>query len=112
MSRKERSTKKTFKVFCEGDTEYSYIDELRRQKKLSIALKMVNMKGGGYRSFLEQVRIDGITNCLAKFIVIDGDRAFSDEGGKEESKSAPGVLYSAKPIRQNSPFFDCELSGL
>lgn len=44
---------------------------------------MVNMKGGGYRSFLEQVKIDGTMNCLAKFIIIDGDRAVSDEGEKK-----------------------------
>ena len=83
MSRIERRTRKTFKVFCEGDTEYNYIDGLRQQKRLSIALKMVNMKGGGYRSFLEQVKIDGTVNCLAKFIIIDGDRAVSDEGEKK-----------------------------
>lgn len=46
MSRKPRAIKKNFKVFCEGDTEYNYIDEMRRQKKLSIALKPVNMRGG------------------------------------------------------------------
>lgn len=82
MSRKVRETKKNFKVFCEGDTEYNYIDELRRQKKFSIALKHVNMKGGGYRNFLEQVRTDGTANCLAKFIIIDGDRAVEEAGEK------------------------------
>lgn len=83
MSRKVRETKRNFKVFCEGDTEHNYIDEMRRQKKPSIALKSVNMKGGGYSSFLEQVRTDSNTNCLAKFIIIDGDRAVSDEGEKK-----------------------------
>lgn len=76
-------TKKNFKVFCEGDTEYNYIDEMRRQKRLSIALKPVNMKGGGYRNFLEQVKTDGTTNCLAKFIIIDGDRAVAEDGEKK-----------------------------
>ncbi len=47
MSRKVREIKKNFKVFCEGDTEYHYVDEMRRQLKLSITLKPVNMKGGG-----------------------------------------------------------------
>ncbi len=83
MSRQKREIKKNFKVFCEGDTEYNYIDEMRRQKKLSIALKPVNMKGGGYSNFLEQVRTDGTANCLAKFIIIDGDRAISEEGEKK-----------------------------
>ena len=55
-----------------------------REKRLSIAIKPVNMKGGGYSSFLEQVKIDGTTNCLAKFIIIDGDRAIADEGEKKK----------------------------
>lgn len=83
MSRKIRETKKHFKVFCEGDTEHNYIDEMRRQKKLSITLKPVNMKGGGYSNFLEQVKTDSGTNCLAKFIIIDGDRAVADAGEKK-----------------------------
>lgn len=82
MSRKVREIKKNFKVFCEGDTEYHYVKEMKRQKRLSIALKPVNMKGGGYRSFLESLKIDGNTNCLAKFIIIDGDRAISEAGEK------------------------------
>ena len=83
MSRKTRVTKKNFKVFCEGDTEFNYIDEMRRQKRLSIALKLVNMKGGGYSNFLEQVKIDGTTNCLAKFIIVDGDRAIAEDSEKK-----------------------------
>ena len=76
-------TKKNFKVFCEGDTEYNYIDEMRRHKRLSITIKPVNMKGGGYSNFLEQVKTDGTTNCLAKFIIIDGDRAVEEDGEKK-----------------------------
>lgn len=83
MSRKVRETKKNFKVFCEGDTEYNYIDQMRRTKKFSIALKPVNMKGGGYSNFLEQVRTDGGANCLAKFVIVDGDRAINEEGEKK-----------------------------
>lgn len=83
MSRKTRTTQKIFKVFCEGGTEYHYIDEMRRQENLSITLKLTNMEGGGYSRFLEQVEIDGTTNCLAKFIIIDGDRAIKEEGEKK-----------------------------
>lgn len=83
MSRKIRETKKHFKVFCEGDSENNYINEMRYQKKLSITLKPINMKGGGYSNFLEQVKTDSGTNCLAKFIIIDGDRAVTDIGEKE-----------------------------
>lgn len=83
MSRKIRTSRKNFKVFCEGDTKYHYIDEMRRQERLSITLKPVNMKGGGYRNFLEQVKTDGNANCLAKFIIIDGDRAVVEDGEKK-----------------------------
>ena len=83
MSRKTRTTQKLFKVFCEGGTEYHYIDEMHRQENLSITLKLTNMEGGGYRNFLEQVEIDGTTNCLAKFIIIDGDRAVTEEGERK-----------------------------
>lgn len=84
MSRETRETKKTFKVFCEGDTEYNYIDEMRRQRRLSIALKPVNMGGGGYSNFLDQIKTDGTTNCLAKFIIIDGDKAIAEDGEKKK----------------------------
>lgn len=83
MSRNVREIKKNFKVFCEGDTEFHYVNEMKRQRRLSIALKLVNMEGGGYSSFLKKLKIDGNTNCLAKFIIIDGDRAVNEKGEKE-----------------------------
>lgn len=86
MSRKTREIKRNFKVFCEGDTEYHYVDEMRHQLKLSIALKLVNMKGGGYSSFLNALRTDGNANCLAKFIIIDGDKAVNEIGEKKNLK--------------------------
>lgn len=82
MSRKERRIKRNFKVFCEGDTEFYYFDEMKRQLNLSIAIKPVNMKGGGYSNFLHSIQIDGNANCLAKFIIIDGDRAVNDQNEK------------------------------
>ena len=69
MSRKVRKIEKIFKVFCEGDTEYNYISEMRRQLKLSIALKPINMKGGGYSNFLDSVRVDSNTNCVANLLL-------------------------------------------
>lgn len=85
-----RETQKIFKVFCEGSTEHHYLDEMRRQKKLSIALKLVNMEGGGYRNFLERVKTDGTANCLAKFIIIDGDRAIAEDVEKKNLQELLG----------------------
>ena len=105
MSRKQREIKRNFKVFCEGDSEYHYIEEMKRQLNLSIAIKEVNMKGGGYSNFLHHLKTDGTANCLAKFIIIDGDRAANEPSEmknlrelinfcilQNESKRIPHVL--------------------
>lgn len=84
MSRRVRKIEKIFKVFCEGDTEFNYINKMRRQLKLSIALKPINMKGGGYSNFLDSIRVDSNTNCVAKFIIIDGDRAIDNVNEKHQ----------------------------
>lgn len=75
MSRPKRKVEKSFKIFCEGDTEFNYFEYIRKNKKASLAIKPVNMKGGGYANFLNRLKEDANSNCLAKFIIIDGDRA-------------------------------------
>lgn len=83
MSRPKRKVEKSFKVFCEGDTEYNYFEYIRKTKKASLAIKPVNMKGGGYANFLNRLKEDANSNCLAKFIIIDGDRAEKIPGERE-----------------------------
>ena len=41
---------------------------------MQIALKPINMHGGGYGNFLKKIKIESQTNCLAKFIIVDADR--------------------------------------
>ena len=36
MSRKTRVLQKRFAVFCEGDTEYNYIDKMRKNQGVSV----------------------------------------------------------------------------
>ena len=74
MSREKRKLRKKFIVFCEGDTEYNYIDTMRLNQGVELALKPINMHGGGYSNFLEVIKKEANNNCLAKFIVIDYDR--------------------------------------
>ena len=81
MSRPKRELKKKFKVFCEGDTEYHYIDQMRKTQGVEIPIKPINMKGGGYQSFLDEIRTKAQTNCIAKFIIVDADRI---QKGKNE----------------------------
>lgn len=76
MSRPERKLQKRFVVFCEGDTEYNYINKMRGVKRqdVQITLKPINMHGGGYSNFLKKIKMESQTNCLAKFIMVDADR--------------------------------------
>lgn len=80
MSRPKRELRKKFVIFCEGDTEYNYIDAMRLKQGVELALKPVNMQGGGYANFLDEIRTEASNNCLAKFIIIDFDRAKKHQG--------------------------------
>lgn len=96
MSRSKREINRRFRVFCEGDTEYNYFEYIRKNKLISLSLKPVNMHGGGYSNFLDEVKSDSNTDCLAKFVVIDGDRAVKTE---EEKRSLRELANYC--IRQN-----------
>ena len=96
MSRSKREINRRFRVFCEGDTEYNYFEYIRKNKPISLTLKPVNMHGGGYSNFLDEVKSDSNTDCLAKFVVIDGDRAVKTE---EEKRSLRELANYC--IRQN-----------
>lgn len=41
---------------------------------MQIALKPINMHGGGYSNFTRKIKTESQTNCLAKFIIVDADR--------------------------------------
>lgn len=83
MSRPERRLQKRFVVFCEGDTEYNYIDKMRKRQDVHISLKPINMHGGGYSNFLKKIKTESQTNCLAKFVIIDADRMLKHHEEKE-----------------------------
>lgn len=83
MSRPERKLQKRFIVFCEGDTEFNYISKMRKKQDVHIALKPINMHGGGYTNFLNKIKTESQTNCLAKFIIVDADRLTKHHKEKE-----------------------------
>ena len=86
MSRPQRSLRKIFTIYCEGDTEYHYINHMRKNQGVELSLKPVNMKGGGYLNFLDHVKSDAKNNCLAKFIIVDADKARDDLGERKNLK--------------------------
>ena len=74
MSRPERKLQKRFVVFCEGDTEYNYIDKMRKRQNVQIALKPINMHGGGYSNFLKKIKTEPILllkseNCIFMMLI-------------------------------------------
>ena len=80
MSRKARVLQKRFVVFCEGDTEYNYIDKMRKNQGVELVLKPINMHGGGYSNFLQKIKTESQSNYLAKFIIMDADRIATVQG--------------------------------
>ena len=80
MSRPKRKLRKKFVVFCEGDTEYNYVDAMRLKQGVELALKPINMQGGGYGAFLEEIKKEAKNNCLAKFVLVDFDRVKKHSG--------------------------------
>ena len=86
MARPERKLKRPFVLFCEGDTEYNYFDKMRHISNLDITLNLINMHGGGYNNFLKEIKKHSRKDCLASFIIVDGDRAQNINDEKENLK--------------------------
>ena len=104
MSRKIRTLQKRFAVFCEGDTEYNYIDKMRKNQGVELVLKPINMHGGGYSSFLQKIKTEAQSNYLAKFIIVDADRISSVPG--EQANFMKLVEYCVLQNRKgNTPHF-------
>lgn len=86
MSRKKRILQKRFAIFCEGDTEFNYIEKMRKNQGVELVLKPINMHGGGYSSFLQKIKTEAQSNYLAKFIIVDADRISTVPGEQANFK--------------------------
>ena len=105
MVRTIKQLKRTFVLYCEGDSEFNYFNAIRQIPNLDIILKPINLHGGGYKNFLNIIKKDSRLNRLATFIIIDGDRA---QNIFEESSALKELIEYCK--RQNkkrllAPFF-------
>jgi len=56
---------------------------MRKNQGVELVLKPINMHGGGYSSFLKQIKKEAQTNYLAKFIIVDADRIKTIPGEQE-----------------------------
>lgn len=43
---------------------------MKKIQGVELALKPVNMHGGGYTNFLKKIKTEADSNCLAKFIMV------------------------------------------
>lgn len=109
MIRPQRKLIRTFRIFCEGDTEFNYFNALRKLTE-SVKIIPVNMEGGGYREYLKKLKKDSPQNRVATFVVIDCDRARNMAEEKEaliklinhckrqnEKSSSPYILILNNP---------------
>ena len=113
MSRKTRVLQKRFVVFCEGDTEYNYIEKMRKNQGVELVLKPINMHGGGYSNFLQKIKTESQSNYLAKFIIMDADRIATVQGELDGFKKLLDNRYEIKKknfdIVIKDTFFDVDL---
>jgi hypothetical protein len=84
MSRQIRKLKPAFMIFCEGDTEYHYFSNIKKNPNIRLSIKPINMHGGGYSGFLEKIKESENTNYLAKFVIIDLDLIFKNQNEKKK----------------------------
>lgn len=96
-----RKGKLKVQLFLEGDTESYYFKGMKKGDQVEIQYEEVTMDGGGYTNFLNQVRKKGDAGYIAKFIVIDYDRALKVPGEYEcflklkkycDTKNKSGVI--------------------
>lgn len=81
-----REGKLRIKLFVEGYTEENYFKNLRKSNNVEISYKEVNMKGGGYTSFLNEVRKSPDSGFIAVFIVVDLDKFIQEPDQGEPFK--------------------------
>ena len=74
-----REANKVIRVFAEGDTEENYILGLKNcYPNIKFSIKVINLNGGGYKKFIDQVKTMNNLGCLAAFLILDVDRAKND----------------------------------
>lgn len=73
-----RVGKLKIKLFVEGYTEENYFKNLRKSRNVEISYKEVNMKGGGYTNFYNEIRKSNDYGFIAIFIIVDLDKYINE----------------------------------
>lgn len=105
MSRPKRGLTPTFIVYCEGDTEYNYINTMKKKPGIRLSIKPINMHGGGYTNFLAEIKTGTKSNYIAKFVIIDLDRLHKHYGEKEKLLALINYCKNQNNKDGNAPYF-------
>lgn len=87
-SRPKRTSAKRFVVYCEGETEFNYVNGLKAwlqtmDASIHIRIDSVCVGGGGYKKMLEKLRTEPDSNCIARLVMLDYDRCLSDAAERD-----------------------------
>ncbi len=74
-----RYSKPKARLFVEGNTEYNYFKELSKDIDIDFAIEAIDMRGGGYKNFLLQIKKKGFLGCTIIFVIIDLDKVCEDK---------------------------------
>lgn len=74
-----RYIKPRIRLFVEGKTEDNYFKELAKTLNLDFSIETIDMNGGGYSNFLNQIKKKGQLGCTFIFIIIDLDKVCDDK---------------------------------
>ena len=99
-----REGKLKLKLFVEGYTEENYFKNLRKNNDVEITYKEINMEGGGYTSFLEEIKKSSDLGFLAVFVVIDLDKYICEPNQKKSFEEL--VMYCKRKNKNGRiPYF-------
>lgn len=75
-----RRGKLKVQLLLEGDTELNYFKKLKKYRNPDITYKEFPLDGGGYGSFLKEIKKLSDTGYVAKFVILDYDRVLQNTG--------------------------------
>lgn len=81
-------------IFCEGQTEFHYMDGYRKHHRFSFAIKMVDVKGGGYKKMRMKIIQSFADGVLARVVLLDLDRYHRDVAEQEELKRIIQLIHN------------------
>lgn len=99
-----REGKLKLRLFVEGYTEENYFKKLRKNNNVEITYKEINMEGGGYTNFLEEIKKTSDLGFIAVFIVVDLDKYICEINQKKPFEEL--VMYCKRKNKNGRiPYF-------